>query len=117
MTIVLMILAVLSIAGGWIGWPAALGGGFPTPFQRWLEPVLLPLGAHKFHFHEASKVQELGLMALSVSIAFVGIILAGLWYWRDAAWRVPAKLAQKCASAPLASRICTMAMSSSGYSW
>src|SRR6266550_9571244 len=95
MTLVLMVLGVLSIIGGWIGWPAALGGKFPTPFQRWLEPVMLPLGEHKFHFHEASHAQELTLMALSVSIAFVGIILAGLWYWRDAAWSVPKKLAAK----------------------
>jgi NADH-quinone oxidoreductase subunit L len=95
MTLVLIVLGVLSIVGGWIGWPAALGGGFPTPFQRWLEPVMLPLGEHKFHFHEASHAQELTLMALSVSIAFVGIILAGLWYWRDVAWSVPKKLAAK----------------------
>src|SRR5207248_7716002 len=92
MTAVLMILASLSIVGGWIGWPAALGGGFPTPFQRWLAPVMLPLGEHKFHFHEAPHAQELALMAASVAIAFLGIILAGLWYWRDAAWSVPKKL-------------------------
>jgi NADH-quinone oxidoreductase subunit L len=95
MTGVLMILAVLSIIGGWIGWPAALGGKFPTPFQHWLEPVLLPLGHHKYHFHEASHAQELMLMALSVGMAFIGITLAGLWYWRDAAWSVPRKLAAK----------------------
>jgi len=44
MTGVLVVLGILSIVGGWIGWPAALGGGFPTPFQRWLAPVMLPLG-------------------------------------------------------------------------
>jgi NADH-quinone oxidoreductase subunit L len=97
MTGVLVILGILSIVGGWIGWPAALGGGFPTPFQRWLEPVLLPLGEHKFHFHEASLAQERTLMALSVTIAFVGIALAALWYWRDEAWSVPKKLAAKFA--------------------
>src|SRR5262249_27718293 len=32
MTGVLVILALLSLIGGWIGWPAALGGPFPTPF-------------------------------------------------------------------------------------
>jgi NADH-quinone oxidoreductase subunit L len=34
-------------------------------------------------------------MALSVAIASIGIVLAGLWYWRDAAWTVPARLAQR----------------------
>jgi NADH-quinone oxidoreductase subunit L len=97
MTLVLIILGILSLVGGWIGWPAALGGSSPTPFQRWLEPVLLPLGEHQFHFHEAPLSEELTLMALSVSIGFIGIILAGLWYWRDAAWRVPKKLATKFA--------------------
>jgi NADH-quinone oxidoreductase subunit L len=38
MTVPLMILAVLSVIGGWIGWPAALGGG--NRFERFLEPVM-----------------------------------------------------------------------------
>src|SRR5437868_12372893 len=67
MTIVLIILGILSLIGVWIGWPAALGGSSPTPFQRWLEPVLLPLGANRFHFHEAPLGEELTLMALSVT--------------------------------------------------
>ena len=37
MTGVLWILAILSIVGGFVGWPAALGGSHPTPFQRWLD--------------------------------------------------------------------------------
>src|SRR5260370_33597151 len=84
-----MMLAVLSIVGGWIGWPAALGGGFPTPFQRWLEPVLLPLGEHQFHFHEAPKWEEMLLMALSVGIALVGIFIAARFYKCDATCAVP----------------------------
>jgi NADH-quinone oxidoreductase subunit L len=97
MTGVLMILAVLSIVGGWIGWPAALGGGFPTPFQRWLEPVLLPLGDHQFHFHEAPKWEEMLLMALSVGIALVGIFIAARFYKRDATWAAPNRLAKRFA--------------------
>src|SRR2546428_8607365 len=95
MTGVLMILAILSIFGGWIGWPAAMGGGFPTPFQRWLEPVLLPLGGHQYHFHEASHVQELILMAASVAIAAVGIYVAYRFYKRDETWAAPNRLATR----------------------
>ena len=97
MTGVLMVLAVLSIFGGWIGWPAALGGGFPTPFQRWLEPVLLPLGGHEFHFHEASHAEELILMAVSVSIAAIGIFLAYRFYKRDESWTTSTRLATRFA--------------------
>jgi NADH-quinone oxidoreductase subunit L len=86
MTGVLMVLAGLSIIGGWIGWPTVLGGGFPTRFQHWLEPILLPLGEHHWHFHEGHVSTELILMAVSVSIAATGIFLAYLKYGRDTAW-------------------------------
>jgi NADH-quinone oxidoreductase subunit L len=97
MTGVLMILAVLSLIGGWIGWPAALGGSFPTPFQRWLEPVLLPLGGHRFHFHEAPHWEEWLLMALSVSIAGAGIYIAYRFYKKDETWAIPRRLATRFA--------------------
>ena len=34
------------------------GGAHPTIFQRWLAPVLLPLGGEHFEFPEASRLQE-----------------------------------------------------------
>ena len=37
MTMPLMILALLSVCGGWIGWPQFLGG--QNHFEHWLEPV------------------------------------------------------------------------------
>jgi NADH-quinone oxidoreductase subunit L len=37
MTGVLVVLAILSVVGGWIGWPHFLGGG--AWFETWLEPV------------------------------------------------------------------------------
>jgi NADH-quinone oxidoreductase subunit L len=97
MTGVLAILAVLSIIGGWVGWPAALGGGFPTPFQRWLEPVLLPLGGHQFHFHEASMAFEILLMAVSVGIAGFGIWQATRFYLLDPTWSIPKRLGESLA--------------------
>jgi len=84
MTGVLWVLAILSIVGGLVGWPAALGGAHPTPFQRWLEPVLLPIGGHAFHFHEASHELEWTLMAISVAIALFGVFLAHRLYVRRA---------------------------------
>ncbi len=82
MTGVLWILAVLSIIGGFIGWPAALGGSHPTTFQRWLEPVLLPIGGEAYHFHVASHALEWTLMAISVGIALFGVFLAYRLYLR-----------------------------------
>ncbi|MGZ8810363.1 MAG: NADH-quinone oxidoreductase subunit L, partial [Thermoanaerobaculia bacterium] len=82
MTGVLAVLAVLSIVGGFVGLPAALGGQHPTWFQRWLEPVLLPIGGHPFHFHEASLATEWGLMISSVLIALIGIFVARSLYLR-----------------------------------
>ena len=38
MTVPLMVLALLSVIGGWIGWPAALGGS--NRFEHFLEPVI-----------------------------------------------------------------------------
>ena len=46
MTAPLIVLAVLSICGGWIGWPHFLGG--ENRFERWLDPVFhgAPVAAH-----------------------------------------------------------------------
>jgi NADH-quinone oxidoreductase subunit L len=73
MTVPLMILAVLSIVGGYLGIPHL------NQFEHWLEPAftrfvpedaLLPVEAH------SSFGLELGLMALSVLVALVGIYIA-----------------------------------------
>ncbi len=80
MTVVLAILAVLAIIGGFIGIPAALGGLHPTWFQSWLEPVLLPVNGQAFHFHEAGFGQEITLMLVSVAIAFLGFWVARALY-------------------------------------
>jgi NADH-quinone oxidoreductase subunit L len=79
MTIPLIVLAVLSVAGGWIGWPAALGGS--NHFEHWLEPVFEPASrilATQAAAHEVahSASQEYLLMFLSVLIAGTGVFLA-----------------------------------------
>ena len=93
MTLVLSVLAVLAIVGGWIGWPAALHGIHPTPFQRWLAPVLAPIEGHAYHFHEAAHSTEWALMAVSTLIAGLGIFLAWRFYKRDPQWSIPRRLA------------------------
>jgi NADH-quinone oxidoreductase subunit L len=95
MTVPLMILAVLSVAGGWIGIPAVLGGS--NLFEHWLAPVFHPAapmaashgavvaaGAHGAGaaggaVHHPAAL-EIGLMALSVAIALCGIALAYFLY-------------------------------------
>ncbi len=95
MTGVLIVLAFLALVGGYIGWPAALGGSHPTPFQRWLEPILLTIGNERWEFHEGSATVEILLMAASVGVAAFGVLLAFLFYYRDQTWSVPKRLAAR----------------------
>lgn len=92
MTLPLMILAVLSIIGGWIGIPHL------NQFEHWLEPAMarfipegtvLPATAH-----EGSFGLEVGLMAVSVLVALAGIYFAYQMYLAKAgaADRVAARL-------------------------
>jgi NADH-quinone oxidoreductase subunit L len=70
---VLVALATLSVVGGYVNWPV-------ESFAKFLEPVFEnPLAAHA---HEYSHGYELGLMALSVIVALVGIGAAYLAYVR-----------------------------------
>jgi NADH-quinone oxidoreductase subunit L len=76
MTVPLMILAGLSVVGGWIGWPGSLGG--ENRFERFLEPVLAGVlsetGAVKIA-HRARQTEYV-LMLASLGIVAVGIWLA-----------------------------------------
>ncbi|HUU45951.1 MAG TPA: NADH-quinone oxidoreductase subunit L [Acidobacteriota bacterium] len=83
-TVPLTILGVLSVIGGWIGWPKVLGGG------AWFEHFLAPVFAGAEHALAAghdgghhSLAVEYGLIALSVAIGVVGIVWAHRWYVRD----------------------------------
>lgn len=79
MTIPLVILAILSVVGGYVGIPHVLGGG--ANFEKFLEPVFeaskLPENGH------GSEALELGLMALSVVAALLGIYLAYVYYLKN----------------------------------
>jgi len=104
MTVPLMILAVLSVIGGWIGWPAALGGS--NQFEKFLEPVTqsyfvapfegrlsvnaTPLLGHEGPFATETSREELlsvveernkkpSALEYLLMFASIGIAVGGIW--------------------------------------
>lgn len=81
MAIPLVILAVLSVVGGWIGIPHALGAILPGHpgnwLEHWLHGVVLEPAAHGAH---PSATLELALMGISVSLAALSALLAYNFY-------------------------------------
>ena len=75
MTMPLVILAIGAVVAGFVGLPGVLGG---SQFAQWLEPVIQ---AHE-EAH-ASQALEWGLMAVSVSVAVAGVVIAYLMYRRE----------------------------------
>jgi len=73
MTIPLMILAVLSIIGGWIGWPPSLGGS--NQFEKFLEPVTSTAGS----MESAKAVTQTSPTEYRLMIASIAIAVAGIW--------------------------------------
>jgi NADH-quinone oxidoreductase subunit L len=91
MTFPLSILAVLAIIGGYIGIPHILGGG--NQFETFLAPVF-EQGQHILHHQsEHSTNVEMGLMALSVAVALIGIYLSYQFYRKRT--DIPTKLVAK----------------------
>jgi NADH-quinone oxidoreductase subunit L len=94
MTVPLMILAVLSVVGGWVGWPESLGGS--DRFSQFLAPVMARQAAEGAEAAGAAQAPSGGsteylLMLLSVAIATAGIWLAYRWYIKQP--EVPEKIA------------------------
>ena len=92
MTVPLMILAGLSIVGGWVGWPESLGGS--DRFAHFLAPVM---ANHSEEATEAAGIAhaastEYLLMVASVAIGLAGIWLAYRWYIQRP--EVPGKIAE-----------------------
>ncbi len=78
MTVPLMILAVLSAVGGFLGVPKSLLGS--NAIEHWLEPIFDPAN-HKLLITEHDIVwSEYVLMAVSVAIAAGGIYVAWVMY-------------------------------------
>jgi NADH-quinone oxidoreductase subunit L len=91
MTLPLIVLAVLSVVGGWVGLPAVLSEN-GNRIGRFLAPILVPIAGHEAGHEALPHATEWILMALSVAVAAAGILLAWKWYARDEG-RVPAKIA------------------------
>jgi NADH-quinone oxidoreductase subunit L len=91
MRYVLVALAVLSVVGGWIGWPASLGGS--NRFEHFLAPVVAKAGeAHAAAEAAHHDPTEYFLMVFSLAIAIAGIWLGRRWYHERP--EVPERLAQ-----------------------
>ncbi len=82
MTIPLVILAILAIAGGWVGVPQALWGS--NHFEHFLDPVFA-LGGHAENALNADQVShtlERGLALISLLTAALGFVIAYVFYYR-----------------------------------
>jgi NADH-quinone oxidoreductase subunit L len=76
MTIPLMILAFLSIVGGYVGLPKVFAGEHGNLFETWLEPIYAPAQAKLASYGSHSPLEEILLMSVSVALAFSGIYFA-----------------------------------------
>lgn len=82
MTFPLIVLAFLSIVGGWLGLPYAITWGkIPNLLEHWLEPIFAPAMEilHRPEVHEVHAIEYV-LMGASLGIAFMGIMLARKFY-------------------------------------
>ena len=84
MTGPLAILALLSIIGGWVGIPAALGGH--NEIEHFLDPVFASTaalhGASALNADQVPHGLEQGLALISVLVALAGLGVAYLFYYR-----------------------------------
>ena len=78
MILPLILLAILSIVGGWVGIPAALGGH--NEFEHFLAPVFTTTTAPVIE--STSHAVELILAAVSLLTAALGFFVAYLFYYR-----------------------------------
>ncbi|MGI9102127.1 MAG: NADH-quinone oxidoreductase subunit L [Terriglobales bacterium] len=95
MLIPLIILAVLSFAGGWIGWPQVLGGS--NHFEHFLAPVFeehaTTAEVAATNPAEGHAPSEIALTLAATGAALLGIGLAWLLYYKRREW--PAQLRER----------------------
>lgn len=83
MTIPLMVLGLLSVIGGWIGIPHAIGhylGHIPNFWADWLSPLIKTLPEAEGIVHSAA--EEFALMGVSVTLAAISALVAFTMYTR-----------------------------------
>lgn len=90
MTIPLIVLALLSAIGGWIGIPHVIGAILPGHPANWLEhwfhgSIMEPRGGQHFPEHK-----EWALMGISVSLAAISALVAYKFYVRSP--EIPARV-------------------------
>jgi len=93
MTVPLVILAVLSTVGGFLGLPRLLGE-HASLIHRFLDPIV-PAIAGAAALPELSSAAEIALIAASVAIALGGWILARAFYSGENSGDAPARLASR----------------------
>jgi NADH-quinone oxidoreductase subunit L len=76
----LVVLAILSVIGGWVGVPAGMGGH--DEIGHFLEPVFASGAAAEAPTATVSHGLELGLAAISVLVAAIGFYIAYIFYYR-----------------------------------
>ncbi len=93
MLIPLVILAVLSIVGGWLSWPEIFGGN--SRFIHFLEPIVaVPhLAREEATKGPGSRMGEIYLMLLSEGLVVLGVVFA--WYLYLKHTDLPAKIEKK----------------------
>lgn len=83
MTIPLIVLGILSVVGGWIGIPHVLGEMIPghphNILEHWLHHSILPIPG----LQPADHALELGMMAVSVTLAAISAAVAYQFYVRS----------------------------------
>jgi NADH-quinone oxidoreductase subunit L len=88
MTLPLVVLAVLSVVGGWIGIPKILSFGRDLNFfHHWLEPAVVAVGghggAHGAEVAAHSGGMEMMLIVIALALAISGIALGWTIYSRE----------------------------------
>ncbi len=76
MTVPLMVLAVLSVIGGFIGMPHVFGT--TNYFEEWLAPVMASSGGHEAEAASGAHMSGAGNAALELTLMFVTVVLAVL---------------------------------------
>ncbi len=91
MTVPLIVLGALSVVGGWIGVPHAIGHALHVPhfLEHWFQGAILGIPGLK----PASTALEIALMGVSVSIAGLSSVAAFVFYVRRT--ELPGKVAAK----------------------
>lgn len=83
MTIPLVVLAVLSVIGGFIGIPEVFSGSHGNLFHGWLAPIFKKAELKLAHYGSHSHATELILMAISVTGAALAIWFARKVYLQN----------------------------------